>query len=186
MSKRNVNNVVFFKVKDHTLVIIIIYHSLVTATWNFNFEQMYSKIKSRILSLVFGLLCTLLICIVFNQNKQNSVQSSEGLIQSKSLIKSTNLQLSDISSNMQMDTDSEIVKRLRNSFIETPSKFPYNLVHPDKTDYSNGQTPFIDSRLNYKVSPCPNCMVYINVLLISDLVCTRWSSISGILTLYQR
>lgn len=84
---------------------------------------MYSKIKSRKLSFVLGLLCTLLLLMVLNRNKQNSVRSLEGLNNSKYLIESTDFQLSDIGSNFQTDKDSEIIKRLRNSLFETPSKF---------------------------------------------------------------
>ncbi|XP_060086057.1 uncharacterized protein LOC132565433 [Ylistrum balloti] len=42
-----------------------------------------------------------------------------------------------------------LIEIIRNHFIVPPSKEPYNLEIPDRLDYSNGQTPFIDSRLNY-------------------------------------
>ncbi|XP_033762187.1 uncharacterized protein LOC117343795 [Pecten maximus] len=42
-----------------------------------------------------------------------------------------------------------LIEIIRNHFIVPPSKEQYNLKNPDRLDYSNGQTPFIDSRLNY-------------------------------------
>ncbi|CAC5378943.1 unnamed protein product [Mytilus coruscus] len=43
----------------------------------------------------------------------------------------------------------DLVKIIRNHYIEQPSQEPYNLLNPERVDYSQGQTPFIDSRLNY-------------------------------------
>ena len=48
--------------------------------------------------------------------------------------------------------DPWLIKLIRDYYIEPPSSLPYNLTYPDRTDYSKGQAPFVDSRLNYLVS----------------------------------
>lgn len=48
--------------------------------------------------------------------------------------------------------DPRLIEIIRQYYIEPPSKEPYNLENPGRLEYSNGQTPFIDSRLNYTVS----------------------------------
>lgn len=58
--------------------------------------------------------------------------------------------------------DRTLVDILKNYYIELPSNEPYNLNNPDRLEYSNGQTPFIDSRLNYIVS---------TILTINSTVC---------------
>jgi hypothetical protein len=45
--------------------------------------------------------------------------------------------------------DSRLINILRNYFIEQPSTEPYNLEHPDRLEFSAGQTPLVDSRLKY-------------------------------------
>ncbi|KAL4222040.1 hypothetical protein ACF0H5_018083 [Mactra antiquata] len=45
--------------------------------------------------------------------------------------------------------DPRLIKLIRDYYIEAPSTEPYNLLNPERMEYSNGQTPFIDSRLNY-------------------------------------
>ena len=47
--------------------------------------------------------------------------------------------------------DPRLIKLIRDYYIIPPSKQPYNLDNPERLEYSNGQTPFIDSRLNYMV-----------------------------------
>lgn len=47
--------------------------------------------------------------------------------------------------------DPRLIKLIRDYYIEPPSQEPYNLLNPERLEYSNGQTPFIDSRLNYMV-----------------------------------
>ena len=46
----------------------------------------------------------------------------------------------------------DLIQVIRDNFIFQPSTEEYNLDSPDKLEYSNGQAPFIDSRLNYMVS----------------------------------
>lgn len=48
--------------------------------------------------------------------------------------------------------DPTLIRIIRDYFIELPSLEPYNLKYPNKLEYSKGQTPFIDSRLNNMVS----------------------------------
>ena len=48
--------------------------------------------------------------------------------------------------------DPRLIKLIRDYYLEPPSSEPYHLDNPDRLEYSNGQTPFIDSRLNYMVS----------------------------------
>ncbi|XP_060601227.1 protein Star-like isoform X1 [Ruditapes philippinarum] len=45
--------------------------------------------------------------------------------------------------------DPRLIKLIRDYYIEPPSKTPYNLTNPEQLEFSNGQTPFVDSRLNY-------------------------------------
>lgn len=47
--------------------------------------------------------------------------------------------------------DPRLIKLIRDYYIEPPSDAEYNLKDPDRLEYSNGQTPFVDSRLNYMV-----------------------------------
>jgi hypothetical protein len=47
--------------------------------------------------------------------------------------------------------DPALVKIIRNHFIQQPSTEPYNLLNPERLDFSHGQTPFIDSRLKFMV-----------------------------------
>jgi hypothetical protein len=48
--------------------------------------------------------------------------------------------------------DPRLIKLIRDYYIEPPSTAPYNLLNPERLEFSNGQTPFVDSRLNYMVS----------------------------------
>lgn len=45
--------------------------------------------------------------------------------------------------------DKRLIRIIREHFVEPPSVSPYNLEHPDKLDFSNGQAPFVDSRLGF-------------------------------------
>jgi len=47
--------------------------------------------------------------------------------------------------------DPRLIKLIRDYYIEPPSELEYNLENPKRLEYSNGQTPFVDSRLNYMV-----------------------------------
>ncbi|KAK3599061.1 hypothetical protein CHS0354_024387 [Potamilus streckersoni] len=51
---------------------------------------------------------------------------------------------------VEMD-DPRLIELIRNYWIEPPSKEPYNLKK-DLEDYSAGQTPYADSRLNHKAN----------------------------------
>lgn len=48
--------------------------------------------------------------------------------------------------------DSRLIEIIRSYFIEQPSTEPYKLENPDQLEFSAGQTPLVDSRLNYIVS----------------------------------
>jgi len=48
--------------------------------------------------------------------------------------------------------DPRLIHILRNYIIEQPSTEPYNLVRPDKLEFSIAQTPLVDSALKYMVS----------------------------------
>lgn len=45
--------------------------------------------------------------------------------------------------------DPKLVEIIRDYYIQQPSLEPYKLDFPNRLEFSNGQTPFIDSRLNY-------------------------------------
>ncbi|KAL3858128.1 hypothetical protein ACJMK2_012739 [Sinanodonta woodiana] len=51
---------------------------------------------------------------------------------------------------VEMD-DPRLIELIRNYWIEPPSKEPYNLKK-DLEDYSAGQTPYVDSRINHKLN----------------------------------
>jgi len=48
--------------------------------------------------------------------------------------------------------DPRLIKLIRDYYIDPPSNLEYNLDNPNSLEYSMGQTPFVDSRLNYIVS----------------------------------
>jgi hypothetical protein len=48
--------------------------------------------------------------------------------------------------------DPRLIALIRNYWLVPPSTEPYNLQNNDMLDYSMGQTPLVDSRLNYIVS----------------------------------
>ena len=48
--------------------------------------------------------------------------------------------------------DPRLIDLIRNYYIEPPSDLPYNLTYTNRTDFSRGQAPFVDSRLHYLVS----------------------------------
>lgn len=72
-----------------------------------------------------------------------------GLVQSRNESYDYKQVLGELNKEHGSMEDPRLVEIIRNHFITPPSKEPYNLVHPDRLEYSNGQTPFIDSRLNY-------------------------------------
>ncbi|KAK3603673.1 hypothetical protein CHS0354_017393 [Potamilus streckersoni] len=45
--------------------------------------------------------------------------------------------------------DPRLVQIIRDYYIDPPSLEPYNLENPESLEYSKGQAPFVDSRLNY-------------------------------------
>lgn len=47
------------------------------------------------------------------------------------------------------ENDIRLIEIIRNYFIEQPSTEPYNIENPDQLEFSAGQTPLVDSRLNY-------------------------------------
>ncbi|XP_060086052.1 uncharacterized protein LOC132565429 [Ylistrum balloti] len=57
--------------------------------------------------------------------------------------------MADINNAKVDQADPHLVQLIREYYIEPPSLEPYNLDKPDKLEYSNGQTPVVDSRLNY-------------------------------------
>ncbi|XP_033762185.1 uncharacterized protein LOC117343792 [Pecten maximus] len=57
--------------------------------------------------------------------------------------------MADLNSAKVDQADPLLVELIRNYYIEPPSLEPYNLDNPDRLEYSNGQTPFVDSRLNF-------------------------------------
>ncbi|KAL3831894.1 hypothetical protein ACJMK2_023588, partial [Sinanodonta woodiana] len=45
--------------------------------------------------------------------------------------------------------DPRLIQIIRDYYIDPPSLEPYNLEKPDRLEFSKGQAPFVDSRLNY-------------------------------------
>ena len=48
--------------------------------------------------------------------------------------------------------DPELIRLIRDYYIEPPSLLPCNLKYPHREDFSKGQSPFVDSRLGHMVS----------------------------------
>ena len=59
--------------------------------------------------------------------------------------------LNEINQNIQQD-DRLVIHVIQKYFLNSPSLLEYNLDNPHEPDYSYGQAPFIDNRLNYMVS----------------------------------
>lgn len=51
---------------------------------------------------------------------------------------------------VRMDNE-QMVRIIREHFIEPPSTRPYRLDNPEKLDFSSGQAPFVDNRLGFMV-----------------------------------
>lgn len=49
-----------------------------------------------------------------------------------------------------MDNE-QMIRIIRQHFIENPSNEPYSLDDPGKLDFSSGQAPFVDNRLGFLV-----------------------------------
>lgn len=58
-------------------------------------------------------------------------------------------ELNDLKVNQD---DTRLIQLIRDYYIDPPSQLPYHLKNPEKVDYSKGQTPFVDSRLNSMVT----------------------------------
>ena len=55
--------------------------------------------------------------------------------------------------NQKVPADNpELVQIIRNYYIDQPSTEEYNLTFPRRVEFSQGQSPVVDSRLNYMVS----------------------------------
>ncbi|OWF40479.1 uncharacterized protein LOC110463698 [Mizuhopecten yessoensis] len=57
--------------------------------------------------------------------------------------------MADMNSARVDQAEPRLADIIRNYYVEPPSLEPYSLTIPDRLEYSNGQTPFVDSRLNY-------------------------------------
>ncbi|XP_021374161.1 protein Star-like [Mizuhopecten yessoensis] len=57
--------------------------------------------------------------------------------------------MADMNSAKVDQAEPRLVELIRDYYIEAPSLEPYNLDFPNRLEYSNGQTPLVDSRLNY-------------------------------------
>lgn len=59
--------------------------------------------------------------------------------------------MNELNNEKVAQDDPRLIKLIRDYYIEPPSELPYNLKILDRHDYSRGQAPFVDSRLNYMV-----------------------------------
>lgn len=58
-------------------------------------------------------------------------------------------EIADMNTAKVDQTNPRLVELIRDYYIEPPSLEPYHLDNPNRLEYSNGQTPFVDSRLNF-------------------------------------
>ncbi|VDI69266.1 Hypothetical predicted protein [Mytilus galloprovincialis] len=73
----------------------------------------------------------------------------ESFYQDKAAIPDYKIKLQTLIDQKVPADNPDLVNIIRNHYIEQPSQEPYKLLNPERVDYSQGQTPFIDSRLNY-------------------------------------
>ncbi|OWF48557.1 uncharacterized protein LOC110452920 [Mizuhopecten yessoensis] len=89
----------------------------------------------------------------FNQQRRYVVGAQafqpRGIVQSHNESYNYKEVLTKLNADHAAMDEPRLIEIIRNHFIVPPSKESYNLKNPDKLEYSNGQTPFIDSRLNY-------------------------------------
>lgn len=78
----------------------------------------------------------------------------ESFYQDKAAIPDYKIKLQTLIDQKVPADNPDLVNIIRNHYIEQPSQEPYKLLNPERVDYSQGQTPFIDSRLNYMVGTC--------------------------------
>ena len=92
----------------------------------------------------------------FEENRKKSVGSKDfqpdSFAQNKDAVPDYKSKLQSLIDQQVPADNPELVKIIRNYYIQQPSTEPYNLLNPERLDFSHGQTPFIDSRLNYIVS----------------------------------
>ena len=73
--------------------------------------------------------------------------------------------------------DPDLIKLIRDYYIEPPSLLPYNLTYPNREDFSKGQTPFVDSRLGHMVRyACITRLFAATLIFIPTVVPTRSDS----------
>jgi len=109
--------------------------------------MLYSN-KTRIFIGIFCLLLTLLLIFMLLPQSSDPVYSPfEGDTTDREIMKILNQEKADME-------DLRLIRIIREHFIEPPSISPYNLDYPDRLDFSNGQAPFVDSRLGFMVRMC--------------------------------
>ena len=109
--------------------------------------MLYSN-KTRISIGIFSLLLTLLLIFMLLPQSSEPIYSPfEGDTTDKEIMTILNQEKADME-------DLRLIRIIREHFIEPPSISPYRLDYPDKLDFSNGQAPFVDSRLGFMVRIC--------------------------------
>ena len=109
--------------------------------------MLYSN-KTRIFIGIFSLLLTLLLIFMLLPQSSEPIYSPfEGDTTDKEIMTILNQEKADME-------DLRLIRIIREHFIEPPSISPYRLDYPDKLDFSNGQAPFVDSRLGFMVRIC--------------------------------
>ena len=109
--------------------------------------MLYSN-KTWIFIGIFCLLLTLLlIFMLLPQSPEPTYSPFKGDATDQETMKILNQEKADME-------DLRLIRIIGEHFIEPPSISPYHLDYPDKLDFSNGQAPFVDSRLGFMVRAC--------------------------------
>lgn len=104
--------------------------------------MLYSN-KTWIFIGIFCLLLTLLlIFMLLPQSPEPTYSPFKGDATDQETMKILNQEKADME-------DLRLIRIIGEHFIEPPSISPYHLDYPDKLDFSNGQAPFVDSRLGF-------------------------------------
>ena len=93
---------------------------------------------------------------LFDENRKSALTvqqfNPDNYVQHKSTEYDYKTELNNLLKQTTRADDPRLIHILRNYIIEQPSTEPYNLVRPDKLEFSIAQTPLVDSALKYMVS----------------------------------
>ena len=84
-------------------------------------------------------------------NSSNPAKEKYVQVLFKRILNEVNETLEQLNNEKVRQDDPRLIRIIRDNFVFPPSTEKYNLNNPHKLDYSKGQTPFVDNRLNFMV-----------------------------------